>query len=217
MSSSCCTVSRRAFRLVGWWGTVLCLAALARSGAADTEEPSFRGRPLSDWVKELKAPEAEMRRQAAVALSQMGPAAKPAVNDLGNALKDEDATVRLTVVTALWRLGPDAQVVAPAVAATLKKDRDQRVRTMAAYALGKVSTSTKEVVPALLEALQDEQVGVRRVAAFVLGQLPVDDETRKAVPTLVRLVRDEDELLRKNASLSLKKIDPAAAARAGVP
>src|SRR4051794_20348249 len=94
-------------------GLVLTLAPRLVAGDAADQEPTYQGRPLDTWVGQLQSPEARARRQAAYALSQMGPEAKPAVPALTEALKDEEGEVRMLAAEALGRIGPGAAAAIP--------------------------------------------------------------------------------------------------------
>jgi hypothetical protein len=69
--------------------------------------------------EELKSPDLNVRRQAAVALGETGPGAKDAVPELIKSLNDED--MDLIAVWALGQIGPAARAVAPAITQWLKK------------------------------------------------------------------------------------------------
>src|SRR5579859_2236929 len=100
-------------------------------GAADNEEPTFRGRTLSEWRTDLKDKDADVRRKGALSLAQMGADAKPAVEDLAGLLKDSELKVRLAATTALWQLGANAKTAAPPLTTVFKDDKeDDTVRTM---------------------------------------------------------------------------------------
>ena len=66
----------------------------------------------------------------------------------------------------------------------------------------------------LCEGLKDSQPPVRRWSAESLGNLRGD--AKGAVDDLVRVLKDEDATVRKTAAEALKKIDPTAAAKAGI-
>ena len=63
-------------------------------------------------------------------------------------------------------------------------------------------------VEALIQALRDSDVGVRRAAAHSLGNL----ESKRAVPALIAVLGDGDEEVRKNAAWSLGEIEDQRAA-----
>src|SRR5262245_39052081 len=77
--------------------------------AQEKKEPSFEGKSLSEWVKLLKSPKAEVRGEAARALGQIGPKAKSAVPALIDALKDKNEGVRNDAAVALGAIGPEAR------------------------------------------------------------------------------------------------------------
>ena len=63
-------------------------------------------------------------------------------------------------------------------------------------------------MPALLEALKDEDEDVRRLAVFALGR--ISPAPKDAVPALIEALKDEDEDVRAGAAYALGKIGPAA-------
>jgi HEAT repeat protein len=197
---------------------ILCLVWLspfASSQDKKSEEPSYRGRTLSEWRRDLKAEDAEVRRKAALALAQMKAEAKPAVRDLAVALKDTNLQVRVAAATAIWRLGPIAKDAAPEVIRAYKEAEDEEVRLMAGYALGKIGTASKDVVPTFCEVLRTGESKAKRQAALILGQMGPD--ARDAVPDLIKVFDNKmDADASKQAGEALKKIDPEAAEKAGV-
>src|SRR5262245_36844671 len=99
----------------------------------------------------LKDSKANVRVQAAKALSEIGPPAQAAVAALVEALHDEDVSVRLAASTALGEIGPAAQAAIPPLIEALR-DPDPEAGASAATALGKVREAA---VPALVEALSN--------------------------------------------------------------
>ncbi len=132
-------------------------------------------------IEDLKDEDEEVRRDAAAALGDIGPAAaknKDAVPALIVALKkDEDEEVRRNAATALGKIGPVAaknKDAVPALIIALKKDVDEEVRRNAAIALGKfgpAAAKNKDAVPALTEALKDEDEDVREAAEEALKKI----------------------------------------------
>jgi HEAT repeat protein len=91
------------------------------------------------------------------------------------------------------------------------KEPDGSTRLQAVRAL---STSMKEadaIVPALAEALKDQNHYVRRDAARALRNYGA--EARSAVPALLTAARDSDSGVRRAAVDALRDIDPDTAAR----
>jgi len=72
----------------------------------------------------LKDENPKVRRQAARALGQMGPAAEPAVPELTAAVEDESPEVRDAAVQALGKIGPAA---APAIPELIQALGDEPV------------------------------------------------------------------------------------------
>jgi HEAT repeat protein len=70
-------------------------------------------------------------------------------------------------------------------------------------------------VPELVKGLKADRMGVRVAAADALRHLGAD--ARAAVPALVAALEDPEAGVLRAAGRALKKIDPEAAARAGIP
>jgi HEAT repeat protein len=66
----------------------------------------------------------------------------------------------------------------------------------------------------LIGNLHDKSASIRAGAATALGEMGAP--VKVVVPELVKALKDEDETVRKRAGAALKKIDPKAAADAGV-
>ena len=83
--------------------------------------------------------------------------------------------MRQNLGAALAKIGPDA--IEPLVEA-LKGDNPDR-RAGAAYTLGLIGPPAKAALPALLEALKDETVEVRRQASYAVARLIPDNRVPK--------------------------------------
>ncbi len=94
------------------------------------------------------------------------------------------------------------------------KDADVVKRREAIRELASMSSEAGRVVLALSEALSDENSYVRHDAALALGKFGA--EARPATPALLAARKDKELSVRKAAAESLKRIDPEAAAKAGV-
>jgi len=191
---------------------VLVLAlALGSALARQEKEPTYEGKPLSEWLKWLRSAEAKERRAAAFALStEIGPEGKAAVPALIEALKDEDKDVRSCAAQALGDIGPEARSAGPALVEALK-DKDPAVSFNAVQALSSIGPQAKAVVPALIEALKDP--ATRASAADVLGN--IGPEAKAAVPALLDALKDKDANTRASAAFALGSIGPEA--KAAVP
>ena len=91
---------------------------------------------------------------------------------------------------------------------------NQSVRVLAVSVLSQGRHEPSLVVPALSKCLSDTNNVVRTLAAQGLGCYGA--EARQAVPVLVPLLNDPYRFARVAATNALKKIDPEAAAKAGV-
>jgi bifunctional DNase/RNase len=78
-----------------------------------------------------------------------------------------------------WRAGPDT---VPALIEALKTQKDPSIRRQAADILGRLGPRAKEAVPALRDALQDEDEKVRKEAAAALKKLAGDPGDGKPRP-----------------------------------
>jgi HEAT repeat protein len=94
------------------------------------------------------------------------------------------------------------------------KEQDVVLRREAIRGLGTKTAEAEQVVPALIEALHDENGYVRHDAATTLGKF--GSEAQPAVPNLVVALKDKDRNVRTAAGGALKKIDPRTATKAGV-
>ena len=171
-------------------------------------------------IRELQDTDSDVRSIAAVALGEIGPEAEDAVPILIKLLQDQDAEgfVRANAATALGKIGEGASKAVPALINALR-DQDKYVRKDAAEALEKIGTprtiktvkdryrvviplgwtGSEDEVPALIQALQNENKDVRVNAVVTLGQIESED----VVPVLIKALQDQDEWVRVNAAWTL--------------
>jgi HEAT repeat protein len=198
-----------------------CLA-LARLGDA------LAIRPL---MEALQGPRGSVADQAALALWQIGPAAKDvvpgliallkkppsesrrvrtlllwlgpiAVPGLADALHDNEATVRQSAAEILGLLGPVARAAVPALAGALQ-DRMPTVALSAALALTQIDpTRARDAVPRLADALDD--------AAAAEALADMGSEARAAVPALIAALKHREKAVRDSARHALGRIGPPA-------
>ena len=146
-------------------------------------------------MRALKDSDAEVRQQAAFALSQLrDPRAVPA---LTSALKDESDEVREQAIFALSQIR-DVNAV-PALTTALS-DPKANVRQQAAFALSQIGD--EKAVPALVGALKDKDAEVRQQAAFALSQ--IGDES--AIEPLTALLKDPSSEVRQQAIFALSQL-----------
>ena len=87
------------------------------------------------------------------------------------------------------------------------KAADVSVRLSATEALAAMRPSDKAAVPALIEALGDENRNVRRAVAIALGRIGL-----VAVPALIEALKDADTAIRLHAAFALGQMGPRAEA-----
>jgi len=144
-------------------------------------------------------------------LAAMGP---ESIGLLTNMFTNQNKWARQRTADAFYMTDYDAEPAVPALLQALD-DADPSVRSQAAQALGHVHKQLAVVLPALLKSLKDPEADVRLGTASALGLLGPDAES--AFPALLEVWRnDPDRSVGPFAADSLKKIDPEAAAKAGV-
>jgi HEAT repeat protein len=197
-------------------------------------EISCQGKLLEDWVEDLNGQDAAAsNRAAAVVISMIVPQLTAQMfhdtNDsslrialigkLNNlpGINIQFATApfrRAAAATWLGEIGPTAKAAVPALLQVLKGN-DDTVRAKAAEALGHIHTDAEMVIPALITCLNDPKSDLRTEAAEALAGW--GKQSQAAVPRLIQLLDDRsDRDLVAAVPEALKKIDPEAAAKAGV-
>jgi len=150
-------------------------------------------------------PDPTLTADAAVALSFMG---RSAFGPLRDALGSEDPVVRRESLRSIGKLKEraplDARAVLPLLVARAT-DSDAGVRAVAATYLGIIHEGA-DAVPALMLALKDPEVDVRRAAATALGSF--GEEAAVALPALRKAAADEDPDVAREAGVALVKLQP---------
>jgi HEAT repeat protein len=124
-------------RMLGSLAMALGLAtsASAQGTPAKTQEPISDGRPLSEWIADLKGLAPQTRNAAAYEIAGMGPAAVAAVPALIVALDDPIAAVRFPVTIALMEIGPAAKAAVPRLLQMMEEEINDEIATSARRAL----------------------------------------------------------------------------------
>ncbi len=156
----------------------------------------------------LTDPATAVRRQAALALGQIGPAAAPAAEDLIAALHDADESVCCHAAEALARVnGPPRQTVTALI--ELLQAPGLPTRTAAARALGALKSEAADAIPALMPLLKEHDEALRQAVAEALGQM--GELPEMAVQSLTNGLSSHDTLERARTAEVLGSIGPAAA------
>lgn len=146
-----------------------------RDPLTDTDAPVPRD--LSGYAKVLKLPDESLRRQAAMALAEIG---DEAVDLLLIALEDPDTEVRIPAVVGLGEFGSERAF--ETLLDVLKKDPKNTVRMAAAESLGKLGLPA--AIEPLKEALKDQYLLVNIGAAIGLHELGVPGMVHELESTL---------------------------------
>ena len=180
-------------------------------------------------TKLLADDSAAVRAHAADALGKIGPAAKPAAPALIELMTDPDDAVCRQALEALRQIRPGPEVGIPAVTKVLTEASPaMQVRALHALAeigpevvpfliealaeedavhwacigLQEIGPEAKDAVPALIEALDDPRLDVRREVTLALAA--IGEAAAPAIPKLVVLL--DDELRRVPATYALGSI-----------
>ncbi len=149
--------------------------------------------PVPDIIKILKDENTTFRKRAIEALGRLGPEAKEAVPVLIQALKDNE--IRSYAADTLGKIGSEAREAVPTL---IKLLNNKDMRYTIPNVLGKIGATS---VPALIQALKDEDARVRSGAAFALTNIGA--EAIEAIPALIEALKDQDRDVRQSASTAL--------------
>ncbi|MDB6067252.1 MAG: repeat protein [Pedosphaera sp.] len=120
---------------------------------------------------------------------------------------------RISIMGAIAAIGPAASPAVPILLPGLR-DTNKTVVLCLEVSLGRIHAQPGLAVPALLKCLSDRDWRVRRHAAYSLSDFGAD--AKPAIPALVELLQDKNAAVRQTAAEVLPRIDPEAAAKAGV-
>jgi HEAT repeat protein len=149
-------------------------------------------------------PQTDYTPEAALALSFMGSAAVPTLEE---ALDSDDPVVRREALRSLGKVRERAQIDPQLVIPRLLKaldDPDASVRETAVTYLGIVRDEPQKEVAALVKALADDEPSVRAGAATALGSY--GPAAASSVPALKKATRDPDEDVQREAGRALLAI-----------
>jgi HEAT repeat protein len=178
-----------------------------------------------------------VRVLAARAIGGLGPAGRPGIGALFEALDDSHGAVRHAAARALseqkltlehlvsleaalasddtyvrafgaWRLGNFGEAAGPAVPGLVGALEDAEVHTVVSAALARVGPGATVAVPALLAELSSDDANRRWRAARALGRIGPGADS--AVPSLARSLFDPNEGVRRHAARALGRLGPRA-------
>lgn len=158
-------------------------------------EPSHEGRPLSEWVRDLRDNQPETRARALKALRAMGDDAVPYLAETIG--KDETLLERVNRRLGSYVPGR----VRRAVARAFGLDRMMTRKIEAAHALQTLGTNAQESIPALVKLLRDSNALLSSMASSTLAKMGP-----AAVPELIRALDEGDLHVRMNACAALRTL-----------
>ena len=125
----------RMLAMLGAMVVTLSSSGSAQTATPKTGEPVAGGRPLSEWIADLKGLSPQTRNAAAYEIAGMGPAAAAAVPALIEALDDPHAAVRFPVTVALMEIGPAAKAAVPRLQTMMDEEINDEIAASARRAL----------------------------------------------------------------------------------
>jgi HEAT repeat protein len=149
--------------------------------------------------------------KAFTALGTNGEAAVPQLMAIYR--RDFSEVSRQSAAISLEGIGPPAAPAVPLLASSLTNSTGD-MRLILMQALGAIRGDPKYSVPALASTLDNPDWIIRHYAALELGRF--GKSATAAVPGLIKNLQDTNAIVRQYSTNALLKIDPAAAAKAGV-
>jgi HEAT repeat protein len=199
---------------------VLTLFVLVSPARAEDDDPSFRGKKLSEWLEKLhNGKTVDDRRAGLLAIELIGPRkSRKVVSGLLAALRDNsEVRIRGDAARALGRMAAKAQSdddialdkIRDALAAALRTDKAEYVRQQSAKALGEMKGNARNAAGVLGKALKDPHEGTRKAAAEALHRLGKD--AFEALDDLQEALKNAklDRLTRVHCALALGRIGPS--------
>ncbi|MBI3322174.1 MAG: HEAT repeat domain-containing protein [Candidatus Omnitrophica bacterium] len=171
-----------------------------------------------------------IRSAAARMLGDMGPAAAEAVPYLVRLLRDKDLRVQVSAAIALFKIEPVVRDVLPYLKRALEREAaragygqvqdmlrtsdlfeeasDLQQQVIEQWTLFQRGDTTSEVVPLLLQALNEKDADLRALAVLLLAG--VDNKSGEVISGLRRALNDSSQDVRACAVLALEREGPSA-------
>ena len=176
-------------------------AALIRLGAAAVA------------TLEAKLADPALRPAVLEILAALGPAAKPATDELVSLLDAADPLVREEAAVSLAAIGAEAAEAVPALVKLLAAEEADAAKFTAAYALGRIGPASAPALERLRGLATSSDEALATVAMWASLKIAPDDKSlvEAAIPALRKAARNDRELVRLEATVALGEIGPAAA------
>ena len=174
-----------------------------RVGQPSEPEPVYKGKPLSRWLLDVTATGGpEGLENAREAMRHMGTNALPTLLRM---LQVKDSPLK----AALVRLNYEQRIM------NFRINSDVGWNHAGIVGFSILGTNAQSAVPALIEMLN--QNNSRQSAIYVIGALScIGPSAKGAVPALLRFATNADPVVRSSAAITIRQIDPEAAAKTGV-
>jgi HEAT repeat protein len=155
----------------------------------------------------------DVRQAGMEILTELGPVALPALDDIVAGLGDTDPVFRADACMAVASIGPEAK---SSVGALEKLLADEAVpaeaRYPAVYALGRIGPAAAAAEPLVRKLAESEDEIMATVAVWAALKINPDDASlfKAAVPKLRHTLNEESQLARLEAAVALGEIGPPA-------
>ncbi len=199
---------RQPVKLTVFVASLLLLLACVIYICSRSGQPVQADKKFTDAVQDLgRTPSAGMGpaiQKANQAMHAMGPDSVPFLIDA------------LTFHDSSWtqfqlKLKTNAPPAVAALLPSVPSSRPELVRAWSATALGEIGPPATNAVPALINALNDNFMGLRNNAVIALGKIaPGTSQARAAVDALIRETADTNSNVRAAASFNLGQFAPDA-------
>ena len=156
----------------------------------------------------IQSKDANLQREAIIALASIGEAAKPTVPALIKAVDDKKFASRPAAAFALGKIKSKEAV--PSLKNGLNSSDDPVLQLASVWALLQIDPTNREyeaiALPKLIGALTSERPGMRREAVETLGRM--GPRAKSAVPELQKRLKDDDALVRRETLIAFAEIGP---------
>jgi len=168
-----------------------------------------------ELLRAIESEDSSVRNNALVALQYYSSQKETVVPLIVNALQDPDPVVRMMTVRALVKIDPqntaNSKSVSVLVGCLGAPDGFFRgADAEAATILGQLHREPDVAVPALIRALQSDDIYLRYNAAAALGKF--GSQAKAAIPALTKALEDSNAQVRRQAAAALNLINSGAAA-----
>jgi len=176
------------------------------TGSTSTKNPE-----VDALIQQLGDSDRVKGGEASTQLYKLSMESDDVIPSLVKALRNDNPNIRADAVYTLWFISTEKKVPEDQITRMLK-DKDISVRVEAAKAVGYMHKDAKEVLPILLEGMEDEDyyVRFRAIMGFVFFGHEIDKEIPQVIPNLLKALGDENPSVRHPAGMALKEFgEPA--------